>query len=88
MSHCPYCAAHVESTAPATSIVCATCAGMSPAMCRELVVMHAIAATDPIPCDPKVDRCVIEVDRGKWIALQRAIERLQLAETIEKAFAP
>ena len=88
MSHCPYCAAHVESTAPATSIVCATCAGMSPAVCLELVARHAIAATAPLLPNPKIDRCVVEVDRAKWIALQRAILRLQFAETIEKAFAP
>lgn len=89
MSHCPYCAACVESTAPATSIVCATCASMSPEVCRELVVRHAIAATAPIPLRPEIDdRVIIEVDRGKWLALQRAVERLQFAETIEKAFAP
>jgi len=82
MSHCPYCAAHVESTAPATSIVCAACASLPLAMCRDLVVMHAIAATDPIRLDPNIDRCIVEVDRAKWIALQRAIKRLRLAETI------
>lgn len=87
MSHCPYCAAYVDSTAPAI-FVCATCAGMSPAVCRELVVRHAIAATEPPPPHQRLDRCVVEVDRPSWLALHRAISRLEFAESIEKAFAP